>query len=138
MRRLVGVCRISDATTPGDFLRRFGEATRADPSFRTAAQDRQAAAAAPALRQAGADPLGSLAAVDALGEAAAAVQPATGGLLSAGTLDVVPTAGDAIAQAGGAATGTTTTIRRLVPETAGLPSIISVTNGITIIFKRPP
>ena len=70
--------------------------------------------------------------------AAAAVQPATGGLLSAGTLDVVPTAGDAIAQAGGAATGTTTTIRRLVPETAGLPSIISVTNGITIIFKRPP
>ena len=113
-------------------------ATRADPSFRAAAADRQAAAAAPALRQAGADPLGSLAAVDALGEAAAAVLPATGGLLSAGTLDVVPTAGDAIAQAGGAATGTTTTIRRLVPETAGLPSIISVTNGITIIFKRPP
>src|SRR2546428_191739 len=53
-------------------------------------------------------------------------------------LDVAPTAGDAIAQAGGVATGTTTTIRRLVPETAGLPSIISVTNGITIIFKRPP
>src|SRR5437867_4022843 len=97
-----------------------------------------AAGACPALRQEGADPLGPLAAVDARGEAAAAVQPATGGLLSAGTLDVVPTAGDAIAQAGGAATGTTTTIRRLVPETAGLPSIISVTNGITIIFKRPP
>src|SRR5439155_705460 len=96
------------------------------------------AAAATALRRAGADPLGSLAAVDALEEAATAVQPATGGLLSAGTLDVVPTAGDAIAQAGGAATGTATTIRRLVPETAGLPSIISVTNGITIIFKRPP
>ena len=130
-----------EAMDGGDYagaVRRFGEATRADPSFRTAAQDRQAAAAAPALRQAGADPLGSLAAVDALGEAAAAVLPATGGLLSAGTLDVVPTAGDAIAQAGGAATGTTTTIRRLVPETAGLPSIISVTNGITIIFKRPP
>ena len=130
-----------EAMDGGDYAgaaRRFGEATRADPSFRTAAQDRQAAAAAPALRQAGADPLGSLAAVDALGEAAAAVLPATGGLLSAGTLDVVPTAGDAIAQAGGAATGTTTTIRRLVPETAGLPSIISVTNGITIIFKRPP
>ena len=130
-----------EAMDGGDYSgagRHFGEATRADPSFRAAAQDRQAAAAAPALRQAGADPLGSLAAVDALGEAAAAVLPATGGLLSAGTLDVVPTAGDAIAQAGGAATGTTTTIRRLVPETAGLPSIISVTNGITIIFKRPP
>jgi len=130
-----------EAMDGGDYAgaaRRFGEATRADPSFRAAAADRQAAAAAPALRQAGADPLGSLAAVDALGEAAAAVLPATGGLLSAGTLDVVPTAGDAIAQAGGAATGTTTTIRRLVPETAGLPSIISVTNGITIIFKRPP
>jgi len=130
-----------EAMDGGDYAgaaRRFGEATRADPSFRAAAADRQAAAAAPALRQAGADPLGSLAAVDALEEAATAVQPATGGLLSAGTLDVVPTAGDAIAQAGGAATGTTTTIRRLVPETAGLPSIISVTNGITIIFKRPP
>src|SRR5436309_989876 len=130
-----------EAMDGGDYSgagRHFGEAARADPSFRAAAQDRQAAAAAPALRQAGADPLGSLAAVDALEEAATAVQPATGGLLSAGTLDVVPTAGDAIAQAGGAATGTTTTIRRLVPETAGLPSIISVTNGITIIFKRPP
>jgi len=90
------------------------------------------------MRQAGADPIGSIAAVDALGQAAAALLPATGGLLSAGTLDVAPTAGDAIAQAGGVATGTTTTIRRLVPETAGLPSIISVTNGITIIFKRPP
>src|SRR3989454_349291 len=95
-------------------------------------------APATGLRQAGADPIGSIAAVDALGQAAAAVLPATGGLLSAGTLDVAPTAGDAIAQAGGVATGTTTTIRRLVPETAGLPSIISVTNGITIIFKRPP
>src|SRR5438876_1954257 len=130
-----------EAMDGGDYAgaaRRFGEATRADPSFRAAAADRQAAAAAPALRQAGADPLGSLAAVDALGEAAAAVLPATGGLLSAGTLDVVPTAGDAIAQVGRAAAGPTTTIRRLVPETAGLPSIISVTNGITIIFKRPP
>jgi len=130
-----------EAMDGGDYAgaaRQFGEATRADPSFRAAAEDRQAAAAAPALRQAGADPIGSIAAVDALGQAAAAVLPATGGLLSAGTLDVAPTAGDAIAQAGGVATGTTTTIRRLVPETAGLPSIISVTNGITIIFKRPP
>ncbi len=130
-----------EAMDGGDYAgaaRHFGEATSADPSFRAAAQDRQAAAAAPAMRQAGADPIGSIAAVDALGQAAAALLPATGGLLSAGTLDVAPTAGDAIAQAGGVATGTTTTIRRLVPETAGLPSIISVTNGITIIFKRPP
>ncbi len=130
-----------EAMDGGDYAgaaRHFGEATSADPSFRAAAEDRQAAAAAPAMRQAGADPIGSIAAVDALGQAAAALLPATGGLLSAGTLDVAPTAGDAIAQAGGVATGTTTTIRRLVPETAGLPSIISVTNGITIIFKRPP
>src|SRR2546430_9300652 len=36
--------------------------------------------------------------------------------------------GDVVAQAGGTASGTATTIRHLGPETAGLPSIISVTN----------
>src|SRR2546430_16442012 len=79
----------------------------------------------------------SVAAVDALAHGATPVLPATGGILSSGTLDVVPTAGDVIA-AGGTTSGTATTIRHLGPETAGLPSIISVTNGITIIFKRPP
>src|SRR5437879_4167326 len=93
---------------------------------------------APALERSGADPVGSLAAVDALGHGAATVLPATGGVLSSGTLDVVPTPGDVVAQAGGTASGTATTIRHLGPETAGLPSIISVTSGITIIFKRPP
>jgi hypothetical protein len=109
-----------------------------DPRVRAASQDRQAALTAPALDRAGADPVGSLAAVDALGHGAATVLPATGGVLSSGTLDVVPTPGDVVAQAGGTASGTATTIRHLGPESAGLPSIISVTSGITIIFKRPP
>jgi len=130
-----------EAMDAGDYSRaafHFGEAARGDPGFRAASQDRQAAQTAPALERAGADPVGSLAAVDALGHGATTVLPATGGVLSSGTLDVVPTPGDVVAQAGGTASGTATTIRHLGPETAGLPSIISVTNGITIIFKRPP
>ena len=130
-----------EAMDAGDYSRaafHFGEAARGDPGFRAASQDRQAALTAPALERAGADPVGSLAAVDALGHGATTVLPATGGVLSSGTLDVVPTPGDVVAQAGGTASGTATTIRHLGPETAGLPSIISVTNGITIIFKRPP
>jgi tetratricopeptide (TPR) repeat protein len=130
-----------EAMDAGDYsraARHFGEAARVDPGFRAASQDRQAAQTAPALERAGADPVGSLAAVDALGHGGATVLPATGGVLSSGTLDVVPTPGDVVAQAGGTASGTATTIRHLGPETAGLPSIISVTNGITIIFKRPP
>ena len=130
-----------EAMDAGDYSRaagHFGEAARVDPGFRAASQDRQAAQTAPALERAGADPVGSLAAVDALGHGAATVLPATGGVLSSGTLDVVPTPGDVVAQAGGTASGTATTIRHLGPETAGLPSIISVTSGITIIFKRPP
>ena len=130
-----------EAMDAGDYSRaagHFGEAARVDPGFRAASQDRQAAQTAPVLERAGADPVGSLAAVDALGHGAATVLPATGGVLSSGTLDVVPTPGDVVAQAGGTASGTATTIRHLGPETAGLPSIISVTSGITIIFKRPP
>jgi len=130
-----------EAMDAGDYSRaagHFAEAARVDPSFRAASQDRQAALTAPALERAGADPVGSLAAVDAFGHGAATVLPATGGVLSSGTLDVVPTPGDVVAQAGGTASGTATTIRHLGPETAGLPSIISVTSGITIIFKRPP
>jgi len=130
-----------EAMDAGDYSRaagHFGEAARVDPGFRAASQDRQAAQTATALERAGADPVGSLAAVDALGHGAATVLPATGGVLSSGTLDVVPTPGDVVAQAGGTASGTATTIRHLGPETAGLPSIISVTSGITIIFKRPP
>src|SRR5204862_143790 len=83
-----------------------------------------AALTAPALERAGADPVGSLSVVDALGQGATTVLPATGGVLSSGTLDVVPTPGDVVTQAGGTASGTGTTIRHLGPETAGLPSII--------------
>src|SRR5207237_726105 len=84
--------------------------------------ERQAAQTAPALERAGADPVGSLSAVDALEHGTATVLSATGGVLSSGTLDVLPTPGDVVAQAGGTASGTATTIRHLGPETAGLPS----------------
>src|SRR5256886_9370118 len=57
----------------------------------------------------------SVAAVDALAHGATTVLPATGGILSSGTLDVVPTAGDVIA-AGGATSGTATTIPHLGPD----------------------
>jgi len=42
-----------------------------------------------------------------------------------------------IAQAGGPASGTPTIERHLTPEALGLPSIVSVTSGIVIIFRRP-
>jgi len=60
-----------------------------------------------------------------------------GGLLSAGARDVVPAIGDAIGDVR-LPTGSSTIDRQLTPESLGLPSILSVTNGITIIFKRPP
>ena len=60
-----------------------------------------------------------------------------GGLLSAGARDVVPAIGDAIADVK-LPTGSSSIDRRLTPESLGLPSIASVTNGIVIIFKRPP
>ena len=60
-----------------------------------------------------------------------------GGAFGAGTRDVVPTVGDAIAARWLVPTGASTVDRQVTAEAAGLPSILSVTNGITIIFKRP-
>ncbi len=116
--------------------RHFRAAVRADPGFRAARQGQQAAQAAPIMQQAGSNPGEYIAALPEV-ERGAAGAPASGGLLSAGTLDVVPAAGDAISQAGGAVSGSGTLDRQLAPETTGFPSIISVVNGITIIFKRP-
>ena len=82
--------------------------------------------------------------VQAVEQVTAASEPAgggggaSGGVLSSTSLDVVPTVGDAIAQAGGVTSGAPTIDRQLTPEALGVPSIISVVNGITIIFKRPP
>lgn len=126
----------------GDYAgaaRNFGAAAQADPSFQAAQQDRQAAAAAPAVQQATGGDIVTV--VDAVERSTAATEPPGGtgasGLLSAGARDVAPTVGDAVATVG-VPTGAATIDRQLTPEALGLPSILSVANGVTIIFKRPP
>jgi len=133
-----------EAMDRGDYgaaARQFRSAAQADRSFQAARDGQQAATAAPAVEPApGAEIFDVVRTVDAV-ERATAVEPAdlggTGGVLSAGARDVVPAIGDAIAEIR-QPTGSSTIDRRLTPESLGLPSIVSVVNGITIIFKRPP
>jgi len=124
--------RALDDLDRGDYAaaaRNFGAAARADPSFQAARQGQETAAAIPAVQQAGVfEP------ITAPSEPGAG---AAGGLLTTTTLDVVPATGDVIAQAGGSTSGTPTIERHLTPEALGLPSIVSVTSGIVIIFRRP-
>ena len=135
--------RALDAMDRGDYgaaAREFGAAAHADPSFQAAHQGQQAATAAPAAEQGTGG--GIVTVVDAVERATAASEGGalggTGGVLAAGTRDVVPTVGDALAVGSLLPTGSSTIDRQLTPESLGLPSILSVTNGITIIFKRPP
>jgi tetratricopeptide (TPR) repeat protein len=125
----------------GDYAgaaRNFGAAARADPSFQAARQGQQAAAAAPVVQQATGG--GIVTVVDAVREAASisegGIPTGSEGLLSAGSRDLAPTVGDVIATTG-VPTGASILDRQLTPEALGLPSILSVTNGIIIIFKRP-
>ncbi len=107
----------------GAAARHFGAAAHADPSFQAARQGQETAAAMPAGHESGSGGIMSL---------------AEAGLLATTTLDVVPATGDVIAQAGGGpVSGTPTIDRHLTPEALGLPSIVSVTSGIVIIFRRP-
>jgi len=107
----------------GAAARHFGAAARADPSFQAARQGQETAAAMPAVQESGPGGIATL---------------AEAGLLATTTLDVVPATGDVIAQAGGGpVSGTPTIDRHLTPEALGLPSIVSVTSGIVIIFRRP-
>jgi tetratricopeptide (TPR) repeat protein len=134
--------RALEAMDRGDYraaARHFRSAAQADPSFQAARDGQQAAAAAPAAELATGGAIVTV--VDAVERVAGAAEPTgaggAGGLLSAGARDVVPTVGDAIADVR-LPTGTSTIDRQLTPESLGLPSILSVANGITIIFKRPP
>ena len=135
--------RALEAMDRGDYraaARHFRSAAQADPSFRAARDGEEAAMAAPAAEQATGG--GIVTAVDAVERVtgAAAAPPAlggAGGLLSAGARDVVPAIGDAIADVK-LPTGSSTIDRQLTPESLGLPTIVSVANGIIIIFKRPP
>jgi len=115
----------------GAAARHFGAAARADPSFQAARQGQETAAATPAVQQSGAGGIVTLV------EGSEGPAAAAGGLLTTTTLDVVPATGDVIAQAGGPTTGTPTIDRHLTPEALGLPSIVSVSSGIVIIFRRP-
>ena len=135
--------RALEAMDRGDYgaaARHFRSAAQADPSFRAARDGQEAAMAAPAVEQATGG--GIVTAVDAVERVtgAAAAPPGlggAGGLLSAGARDVVPAIGDAIADLK-LPTGSSTIDRQLTPESLGLPTIVSVANGIIIIFKRPP
>ncbi len=135
--------RALEAMDRGDYgaaARHFRSAAQADPSFRAARDGQEAAMATPAVEQATGG--GIVTAVDAVERVtvAAAAPPGLGGasgLLSAGARDVVPAVGDAIAGVS-LPTGSSTIDRQLTPESLGLPTIVSVANGIIIIFKRPP
>ncbi len=133
-----------EAMDRGDYdaaARHFKSAARADPSFQAARDGQQTATAAPAAEQATGEGGGVGRVVDAVERVTGGAQPTglggAGGLLSAGARDVVPAIGDAIGDVR-LPTGSSTIDRQLTPESLGLPSILSVTNGITIIFKRPP
>ena len=126
----------------GSAARHFRSAAQADRSFQAARDGQQAATAARAVEPAtGGEIFDVVRAVDAVEGATGVVEPAdlggAGGLLSVGARDVVPAIGDAIAEIR-LPTGSSTIDRHLTPESLGLPSIVSVVNGITIIFKRPP
>lgn len=130
-----------EAMDRGDYgaaARHFRSAAQADPSFQAARDGQQAATAAPAAELATVG--GIVTVVDAVERVTGAAEPTgfggAGGLLSAGARDVVPAIGDAIADLR-LPTGSSTIDRQLTPESLGLPSIVSVANGIIIIFKRP-
>src|SRR5438477_8334203 len=131
-----------EAMDRGDYgaaARHFRSAAQADPSFQAARDGQEAATAAPAAEQATGGGMVTL--PDAVERVTGAAEPTglggAGALLSAGARDVVPAIGDAIADVK-LPTGSSSIDRRLTPESLGLPSIASVTNGIVIIFKRPP
>jgi TolB-like protein len=129
-----------DEADYGAAARNFRTAAEADPSFQAARQGQQAAVAAPAVEQStgGGAIVGVVDAVEQVGEAPAPGATAgAGGILTSGARDVVPAVGDGIADVR-SPTGSSTIDRHLTPESIGLPSIVSVANGITIIFKRPP
>ena len=114
----------------------YGAAAR---RFQAARDGQQTATAAPAAERATGG--GIVTMVDAVERATGVAEPtrlgSATGLLSAGARDVVPAIGDAIGDVR-LPTGSSTIDRQLTPESLGLPSIVSVANGIVIIFKRPP
>ncbi len=131
-----------EAMDRGDYgaaARSFRAAAQADPSFQAARQGEQASQAAPVVQAAGSGEIVTV--VQAVEQVTTASEPAgrgaSGGVLSSTSLAIAPAVGDAIAQVGGVTSGAPTIDRQPTTEALGVPSIISVVNGITIIFKRP-
>ena len=108
----------------------FGAAARADPSFQQAQQQQQAAEAAPVVEASAGD---VMSVVQAAQQVAPPVvtEPAVGGALQQGTLDVSGTIGDLVP------TGISTVASNPTPESQGISSIIQASGILRIIFRRP-
>ncbi len=124
-----------DAMDRGDYAaaaQRFGAAAHADPSFSAAKDGRDAATAA--------NVHDVVAVVDAVQQGTAPAEPATGSALGSSARDVAPSIGDVLSQTTGSttATGTTTTQQQVTSASKGVPTIVSASGTLIIIFRRPP
>jgi len=107
----------------------FGAASRTDPTFQAAAQQRQAAEAAPAVVATPGDVVAVAEAVDRIGPSP---EPAAEGALKQVTVDVSATVGDVAGQ-----NGISSTLSNPTPESQGIWSVIQATGIIRIIFRLP-
>src|SRR5438132_3259537 len=107
----------------------FRAASRTDPTFQAAAQQRQAAEAAPAVAARSGDVVAVARAVDQI---VPPLEPAAEGALKQVTVDVSATVGDV---AGPNSIGST--VSNPTPESQGIWSVIQATGIIRIIFRLP-
>jgi TolA-binding protein len=107
----------------------FAAAVRADPSFQAAQQQRQAAAATPAVQ---ASPGDVVTVVEAVAELTTPTEPAALGALQQGTVDVSGTYGDATGQ-----TGISSILSHPTTESQGITNVVQSSGLIRIIFKIP-
>ena len=107
----------------------FGAASRSDPTFQAAAQQRQAAEAAPAVV---ATPGDVVAVAHAVDQIRPSPEPAAEGALKQVTVDVSATVGDVAGQ-----NGISSTVSNPTPESQGIWSVIQATGIIRIIFRLP-
>jgi len=132
-----------DAMDRGDYAtaaRRFGAAAHADPSFSAAKNGQEAAQAAPSAQQSAANVGGVVTVVETLQQVTAPAEPATGSALGSSATDVAPSISDVLSQTTGSttATGTTTTQQQVTSASQGVPTIVSASGTLIIIFRRPP
>jgi len=107
----------------------FAAAVRADPSFRSAVEQQQAAEAAPALQ---ATPGDLTTALETVVQNPPPAEQAADGALRQATVDVSATIGDLTTQS-----GISSTVSNTTPESQGISSVIQASGIIRIIFRRP-